>query len=263
MDEADLEFFDDWDQMDEEERSFEVGTSWTGVPNAQLTFDVEQDGVPGRLVVRNDDLETEAHKLMVSQSYEDVAFLAPGEVYALELVIETAVETESVNFFGQLPQEFVEDCLGPSSCDPSEFPAAALFVVDHGFALADFLNTVAGVFSSDVPGVSFIAVDEFGEPLFPVTGDVNSDGSIDNLDITPFVAALAAEDETAFLLAFPEGNYAAADIDMSGGPNNLDITPFIDLLAAAASNSAPIPEPASVMILLALIAMLRARCSRG
>ena len=88
-------------------------------------------------------------------------------------------------------------------------------------------------------------------------GDVNNDGSVDNLDITPFIAALAAEDETAFLAAFPEGNYAAADIDTSGGPDNLDITPFIDLLTVA---GAAIPEPASVtLLLLMLMGMRRAR----
>ena len=85
-------------------------------------------------------------------------------------------------------------------------------------------------------------------------GDVNDDGSVDNLDITPFIAALAAADEAAFLDAFPEGNYAAADIDMSGGPNNLDITPFIGLLTAAGSNATAVPEPSSlVCVVLALM----------
>ena len=81
-------------------------------------------------------------------------------------------------------------------------------------------------------------------------GDVNGDGSVDNLDITAFITALAADDEAAFLAAFPDGSYAAADIDMSGMPDNLDITPFIDRLAAAASNSTTVPEPASFMLLL-------------
>ena len=91
-------------------------------------------------------------------------------------------------------------------------------------------------------------------------GDVNNDASVNNLDITPFIAALAAADETAFLVAFPEGNYAAADIDTSGRPDNLDITPFIDLLTAAANNSAAVPEPASViLLLLTLFAMRPAR----
>ena len=47
-------------------------------------------------------------------------------------------------------------------------------------------------------------------------GDVNHDGPVNNLDITPFVAALASEDEAGLLLAFSEASYAAADVDMSG-----------------------------------------------
>jgi len=85
-------------------------------------------------------------------------------------------------------------------------------------------------------------------------GDVNNDASVDNLDITPFIAALAAEDEAAFLLQFPDGNYAAADIDGSGNPDNLDITPFIDVLTAAASNAAAVPEPSSIAMLVFAVA---------
>ena len=89
-------------------------------------------------------------------------------------------------------------------------------------------------------------------------GDVNDDGSVDNLDITPFIAALAAEDEAGFLAAFPKGNYAAADIDMSGGPDNLDITPFIGLLTAASSNATAVPEPSS-LVCIALALMMGCR----
>ena len=94
-----------------------------------------------------------------------------------------------------------------------------------------------------------------------VLGDVNADGVADNLDITPFIAALAAEDEAAFLLAFPEGNFAAADIDMSGGPDNLDITPFIGLLTAASATVVPEPNSLAMLALSALL-MLR-RCARA
>jgi len=89
-------------------------------------------------------------------------------------------------------------------------------------------------------------------------GDVSNDSFVNNLDITPFIAALAAVDEAAFLLTFPEGSYAAADVDMSGQPNNLDITPFISLLAAAGGESAAVPEPSSIA-LLALALMVSRR----
>jgi len=94
-------------------------------------------------------------------------------------------------------------------------------------------------------------------PAVSGPGDVNNDGVADNLDITPFIAALAAENETGFGQAYPEGSYAAADVDGSGRPNNLDITPFIDLLTAAASESAAVPEPASLVLLLPALMMAR------
>lgn len=78
-------------------------------------------------------------------------------------------------------------------------------------------------------------------------GDVDNDGSIDNFDITPFIAALPAANEAAFLIQFPTGNYAAADIDMNGTPDNLDITPFIALLAAAGTNATAVPAPTSIV----------------
>ena len=90
-------------------------------------------------------------------------------------------------------------------------------------------------------------------------GDVNNDGSVDNLDITPFIAALAAEDEAAFLTQFPEGKFTAADIDMSGSANNLDITPFIGLLTAAGSNATSVPEPSSVACVVLALMMGRRR----
>ena len=93
-------------------------------------------------------------------------------------------------------------------------------------------------------------------------GDVNNDGSVDNLDITPFIAALAAEDEAGFLSQFSDGSYAAADVDMSGNPDNLDITPFIGLLTAAASNTTAVPEPASAILLLLPFMALRNRTRR-
>ena len=93
-----------------------------------------------------------------------------------------------------------------------------------------------------------------------VLGDINNDASVNNLDITPFIAALAAEDEAAFLEAFPDGNYAAADIDMSGGPDNLDITPFIGLLTATGATA--VPEPSSLVCVVLALMMGRRRAVR-
>ena len=56
--------------------------------------------------------------------------------------------------------------------------------------------------------------------LAGLPGDVNNDGEVNNLDITSFIAALAAVDEAAFLAEVPGGSYSNADLDGSGMPNN-------------------------------------------
>ena len=88
-------------------------------------------------------------------------------------------------------------------------------------------------------------------------GDLDNDGDIDNLDITPFIAALTANDEQAFLGQVPSGNFAAADIDLSGAVNSLDITPFVHMLADSAAGT--VPEPLSMVTLVGLGALLLRR----
>ena len=76
-------------------------------------------------------------------------------------------------------------------------------------------------------------------------GDVNGDGNVDNLDITPFIAALATPEE-AFLATYPDGVFQAADVDNDGNVDNLDITPFIGILAGGGE---AVPEPATLALL--------------
>ena len=79
------------------------------------------------------------------------------------------------------------------------------------------------------------------EPAAP--GDVNGDGNVDNLDITPFIDALNAADEAAFLAIRPDGAYWAADTNEDGNIDNLDITPFIGLVPGGGEAT---PEPAAM-----------------
>ena len=51
-------------------------------------------------------------------------------------------------------------------------------------------------------------------------GDVNQDGAVDFLDISPFIGILSVD-----------GFQAEADIDGSGAVNFLDISPFIEILS--------------------------------
>ena len=77
-------------------------------------------------------------------------------------------------------------------------------------------------------------------------GDLNGDGNVDNLDITPFIYALT-NGEAAFEAQYPDGAYWAADCHGDGNVDNLDITPFIDLLSGGGE---AIPEPATLSLLV-------------
>ena len=123
-----------------------------------------------------------------------------------------------------------------------------------------FLSELAGSEQGPAPAgsaVFLLDTKELGGAV--LLGDVDDSGEVNNLDITPFIAALAAADEAAFLALIPTGNYNAADVDQSGEPNNLDITPFIAALTAASGST--VPEPACLALLAAgaLVAIRRRR----
>ena len=92
------------------------------------------------------------------------------------------------------------------------------------------------------------------DPLIPSPpGDVNADGNIDSLDITPLVTALLAADEVAFAEAYPLGNYWAADVNGDYSVDALDITPFVGLFTGGST----VPEPATLLSLaLGAVALL-------
>ena len=69
-------------------------------------------------------------------------------------------------------------------------------------------------------------------------GDINNDGRMNNLDVTPFIITLQISGRSwipnhkdAFLAQVSGGNFANADANADGLVNNLDITPFINLLS--------------------------------
>ena len=98
-------------------------------------------------------------------------------------------------------------------------------------------------------------------------GDVNGDRALNNLDITPLVAALAIggdvtaanQEALAEQLNSETASFAGADMNRSNSVDNLDITPFLEALIAVADApelevSPPpptqaAPEPAVALIL--------------
>ena len=83
-------------------------------------------------------------------------------------------------------------------------------------------------------------------------GDVNGDGNVDNLDITPFIYALV-NGESAFDAEYPTGEYWAADCYDDENIDNLDITPFV---AAVVGGGEAVPEPTTVFLLCGAVPML-------
>ena len=100
-------------------------------------------------------------------------------------------------------------------------------VVGETFMITEPIQTLEGILAD---GSSFSFRESYGGPVFSpdatltvtlssILGDVNVDGEVNFLDISPFIALLSA------------GNFQEeADIDGNGVVNFLDIAPFIRLL---------------------------------
>ena len=93
--------------------------------------------------------------------------------------------------------------------------------------------------------VSSLATPGLAQAQF-LLGDVNGDGNVDNLDMTPFIAAQAAEDEAAFLALYPAGEYWAADCKTDGNIDNLDMTAFSNIVGGG--QRAPAYGPVTVFL---------------
>lgn len=65
-------------------------------------------------------------------------------------------------------------------------------------------------------------------------GDLNCDGSVNSLDIDPFVMVLTDTDPYSdYYAQYPECDHLRADVNCDGSINSLDIDPFVDLLTGA------------------------------
>ncbi len=80
-------------------------------------------------------------------------------------------------------------------------------------------------------------------------GDTNNDGTVDTLDIDPFVLLLT--DPAGYATAFPGvDSLAVGDINMDTVVDTLDIDPFVALLTAGSlTGGGAVPEPGSIVLL--------------
>ncbi len=81
-----------------------------------------------------------------------------------------------------------------------------------------------------------------------ILGDTNNDGTVDTLDIDPFVLLLT--DPAGYATAFPGvDSLAVGDINMDDVVDTLDIDPFVALLTAGSLTGGAVPEPGSIVLL--------------
>ncbi len=173
---------------------------------------------------------------------------------------ETYVDGESVNLSGQNPDwdgfslENTEGQLIIGGDAENAGTRAFVGLLDD-FALfagivdpLDIANIAAGTLSPlDIGGPGFLL------------GDTNNDGTVDTLDIDPFVLLLT--DPAGYAAAFPGVDpLAVGDINMDTVVDTLDIDPFVALLTAGSLTGAgSVPEPASLALLAigGLVVVLR------
>ena len=99
-----------------------------------------------------------------------------------------------------------------------------------------FYDMVHGTIWRTLSGIPEPPLPPLPDPVVPYFGDLNEDGAVNALDISPFVAALTGELSDA----------PRADTNEDGVVNALDIHGFVQLLVGS---PAPVPEPASVALL--------------
>ena len=213
-------------------------TVFTGGGETFSSFEEFQDGVVGQWTV-TDFLFNEATFVVSSFSEdlfaEDVELLNPmdGQDINSGLPINYEVASTEADFVG-IGVAFSSDELDVDFESGQIMILTLLSGIDESFASVRGrgLNTIEGLISDiDDADVSFSvsgSIQFVGESVpaevrvirKSVIGDVNRDGSVDLLDVAPFVELLSNNDFQ------PE-----ADVNQDGVVNLLDVAPFVDLLS--------------------------------
>ncbi|MEX2545860.1 MAG: hypothetical protein WD316_12100 [Phycisphaeraceae bacterium] len=148
-----------------------------------------------------------------------------------------------------------------SLLDTGDIVAGFIGVGDQVSAWTALADRVVDSFN---PGASFAATYDAGRTYWRVgaasamlLGDMNLDGSVDAVDVAPFVLALT--NPGAY-----EGQHGidpvlVGDINEDGAFDAVDVAPFVHLLVTGT----PVPEPAATTLLTLAGAMLVGRRRRG
>ena len=154
--------------------------------------------------------------------------------------------------------EDIETSVDPNVTSMTFGPSVPLGFTDAwvAFANSDSGQTAEGI---DYQAAWFALTHNYFNIIPGIPGDVNGDGNLDNLDITPFIYALT-NGEAAFEAQYPDGAYWAADCHGDGNIDNLDITPFISILSGGGD---AVPGPAALSLLaLGGLALFRRKTAR-
>ena len=120
------------------------------------------------------------------------------------------------------------DIAYPWGSGPTLFDYALDIGADAAYDYYDLVFAVAGKFS-DTGDLYYAEEHFYVQVVPPLTGDLNCDGSVNFVDINPFVLRLS--NPTAYQAAYPGCPNANADINADGSVNFRDINPFVALLA--------------------------------
>ena len=209
--------------------------------SGNVTFDIESSDPPSGSAQITDLTLVLDESISASVAFGLVtASTSPGDV-SISLVTPGAAGTISGTSFAQLGNLIslvgdldVSDPLGLaggnqtvdlSTIEFSPFDLDSVEVTQSGdiitisstFTFAETLDFGAGPTQVEVAG-NFVA--SGAVPASVLLGDVNMDGEIDFLDITPFISILSTG-----------GFQEEADIDQNGVVDFMDISPFIELLS--------------------------------